>query len=166
MAKKAVLAAIVVMVLALSGSMVWAHEYDGRRGDRDYDRYDKRMSRGMMGGYEGKMGGGMMGGSRMGQTNMDDPRFKIFQSTKKERILIQQKQLQLRALWLAEELDEAAIMAKRAEISDLKAKISEKMTSGMIELRKNNPDWRPEGMGGRQRGRGMGMGGGPDGCQD
>lgn len=171
MIKKSVIAVSLVLALVLASSLAFAHG-SGRsgggwdRGQGSGHMYERGGMRGHMSGYgRGHMDGygrGHMGG---GWSNFDqnDPRSKVFQETAKERNEIQRKHLELKSLWLAEELDEAKIKAVQAEINELRNGLSNRMMGVMIEFKKTNPDWQPHrgGFGGGGRGRmGGGYGGG------
>lgn len=163
MTKKRIVAVSLVLAVVLAAALAfadgshrggggWGRSYGG---DHMYERgWDRGgMMGGMMGRSWGRMMSGMMDGmgwfsqDRMsgGRNNFDqnDPRAEIFENTAKERNEIQRKQLELKELWLAEELDEAKIKAVQNEINDLRNTLSNKMMSQMIELKKNNPDWQP-----------------------
>ena len=168
MIKKRVLAVSLVLALVLSASLAFAHGSGRNGGGRGYGgdhMYERGEDRGHMSGYgRGHMGSGQ-GHLYGGWSNFDqnDPRAKIFQETAKERNEITRKHLELKSLWLAEELDEEKIKAVQTELNDLRNGLSNKMMGGMIEFKKTNPDWQPHrgGFGGGGRGRmGGGYGGG------
>lgn len=136
---------IIVLALGLIASSAWA-------GDRGWGM--GRGGYGMGGGYQHW---GTMPGPRMMGIDQNDPRYKVFQDTEKERSALYQKHAELKALFAAPQPDEEKIKALHNEITQLQNQISEKHLQFALEFKKNNPDWQPGY--GNGWGRGMGPGG-------
>ncbi|MBW2622884.1 MAG: periplasmic heavy metal sensor [Deltaproteobacteria bacterium] len=130
MKNKKTLIRVLVLVLALGliASSAWA----GGRG----------WGMGRMGGG-GNHRWGNMPGSYMAGIDQNDPRYKFFKETEKERNELYQKHTEFRALLAAPKVDEEKVKALHNEITQLRNQMGEKHLQFTMELRKNNPDWRP-----------------------
>lgn len=88
----------------------------------------------------------------MGAIDQNDPRYKMFQETEKERVELYQKHTELQGLLAVQEVDEDKIRALHQEIIELQNQIREKHLQFTLTFKKNNPDWQPGYRGGWGRG--------------
>jgi Spy/CpxP family protein refolding chaperone len=137
---------VIVFALGLIASSAWA-------GGRGWG-----MGRGGYGmGGGGHQRWGNMPGPNMMDIDQNDPRYKVFTETEKERNELYQKHGELNALMAAPKIDEEKIKALHNEIIQLQNQMREKHLLFTLEFKKNNPDWQPGY--GSGWGRGMGHGG-------
>lgn len=151
MAKKSIVAVILVVGLLAIGVSAFARGPYGQGGGYGWDR-------GHHGGYgygyghgRGQGPGYMMNNS--GQIPFSEESTKIWNE-------LHQKRLEMNAVMAAPEVDEEKAKALQAEINTLRNKLSEMRLSESLEFRKRNPDLR-QGYGpgyGPGRGRGYGPG--------
>jgi UDP-glucose 6-dehydrogenase len=130
MTKKTVLALLLIVGLLIVGASAYAYGPGYGRG---------------CGGY----------GQGFGQGGADD---KFRQDNAQLLADLYQKNLEMRALWAAAQVDEGKAKALQAEINKLQNDLAEKRLAAELEFRKNNPDLRPG------FGPGYGRGNGPGNC--
>ena len=143
--------AVTILVLLLAFGLMATSAWAGGRG------WGMGRGYGMGHGYGGSNRWGHMSGPYMSGFDQNDPRYKMFKETEKERNELYQKHTELSNLMAAPTVDEEQVKALHKEITQLQNQMTEKHFQFALEFKKNNPDWRP----GYARGWGRGMGFGP-----
>ncbi|MEE9517183.1 MAG: hypothetical protein V3V52_08765 [Candidatus Adiutricales bacterium] len=143
--------AVTILVLLLAFGLMATSAWAGGRG------WGMGRGYGMGHGYGGSNRWGHMPGPYMRGFDQNDPRYKMFKETEKERNELYQKHTELSNLMAAPTVDEEKVKALHKEITQLQNQMTEKHFQFALEFKKNNPDWRP----GYARGWGRGMGFGP-----
>ena len=125
MTKKSFITLILVLAVALAAGSAWA------------------FGPGMGAGGRGAAIPGCGYGQWAGPMMNDDARNRFEQETASLRGEMLKKMTELRALWTAEQVDEAKIRTLTREIRKIRDTLSDKTLDMSLEFKKKNPDWRP-----------------------